>query len=201
MNYRPWTNDERDVAAEMHEYDELKIAKGDVVLDIGGHVGIFANRAYELGAERVVSFEPEPENFAMHLSNLYNRRQHIVIPAAVVGSGAGVVPLYVNPGRNKGKHTTVPTEGFGKFLVPSVLFDDVLAFVKPTVIKCDCESAEYEFSWDVRQQVRAVAIEFHELPGRDADRFRVVNALQACGFTQVYCTPVQRHYMVEVYRR
>jgi FkbM family methyltransferase len=38
------------------------VQRGDVVLDIGAHVGVFTAQALELGAAKVVAVEPDPGN-------------------------------------------------------------------------------------------------------------------------------------------
>ncbi len=51
------------------------IEKGDVVLDCGAHIGIFARKALALGASRVIAIEPAPENLECLQRNL---RQEII---------------------------------------------------------------------------------------------------------------------------
>jgi FkbM family methyltransferase len=54
---------------------------GDIVLDAGGHLGESTLRALELGASRVVTFEPNPDNVKALRKNL----------AAPIGDGRVVV--------------------------------------------------------------------------------------------------------------
>jgi FkbM family methyltransferase len=45
------------------------IREGDVVLDLGGNIGIFAHRAESRGASQVISFEPVTPTFSCLLKN------------------------------------------------------------------------------------------------------------------------------------
>ena len=53
-----------------YEIDEIKIKPGDVVIDCGGHVGFYTKLALSRGAELVVAFEPDPENYWCFRENL-----------------------------------------------------------------------------------------------------------------------------------
>ena len=41
-------------------YPERTVREGDIVIDCGAHVGVFAANALELGAEKVVAIDPDP---------------------------------------------------------------------------------------------------------------------------------------------
>jgi FkbM family methyltransferase len=45
------------------------IREGDVVLDLGGNIGVFAHRAEERGASKVISFEPVTPTFNCLIKN------------------------------------------------------------------------------------------------------------------------------------
>jgi FkbM family methyltransferase len=46
----------------IYERGEVRIRKGDIVLDLGAHVGTFTRFALNRGAARVIAFEPEPSH-------------------------------------------------------------------------------------------------------------------------------------------
>jgi len=52
-----------------YERKGCKINKGDVVLDIGANIGIFAHRAEKRGASKVICFEPITPTFECLLKN------------------------------------------------------------------------------------------------------------------------------------
>ena len=49
--------------------EKQHVRPGDIVLDCGGHVGTFTNKALERGAARVVGFEPDPVNAEAYRRN------------------------------------------------------------------------------------------------------------------------------------
>lgn len=177
---------------DLPEYEHLGIREGDVVLDVGGHVGLFAEFAYAREANRVLSFEPEPKNAAAHLANLARfRGQHLLVQAAVVDDATTLfVPLFVNKGINTGRHTVLPEltkGGFYTIQVPCVAWAGALAMAQFTVVKIDVEGAEYSYDFRlIPPSVRAVAIEFHDLPKREKDRASALDQLRLRGFAVVY---------------
>ena len=44
----------------VYENDFVSVEEGDVVLDVGGHLGVFTRHALDAGASKVLVFEPEP---------------------------------------------------------------------------------------------------------------------------------------------
>ena len=49
---------------ETYQHGSVTIRKGDVVLDLGAHVGTFTRFALHRGAARVIAFEPDPSHVA-----------------------------------------------------------------------------------------------------------------------------------------
>lgn len=49
--------------------DKAHVRRGDIVLDCGGHIGTFTNKALERGAAKVVGFEPDPVNAEAYRRN------------------------------------------------------------------------------------------------------------------------------------
>lgn len=137
---RPGTMDDY-VVNEIPSYRHLPIEPTDVVLDIGGNIGSFAKYAADKCA-KVVSIEPDPENFALLCINSPKSDNRLL---AVVGDLSEEVQLYKNLGKNKGLHSTVPTRGREVIIVKAINMENLLAEVRPTKIKLDCEGAEYSF--------------------------------------------------------
>lgn len=207
MLLREGTNDESTMVADVEEYRHLDVRTGDVVLDIGGHIGLFALQMYERGVRRVVSVEPEPWNHQTHTKNLASYPKHLAIKAAVTGMLEWTTAtLHVNPGRNKGRHTVMESareDGYGMTVVPCINFTGLVDLVRPQVLKVDCESAEYTFNWMLPGYVRSLAIEFHELhnENRLAHCAAIRLGLRNQGFEQTYVTEEQRSFRLFVYRR
>ena len=155
---RPGTLDKY-IVDELRGYKAIPLRPADSVLDIGGCIGTFARLALEAGCAKVVTVEPMPDNFALLK---VNAKEATAINAAVVLGDEKVVSFYVNRGINKGMHSTVPTRGRDIIEVPAVKYKDLLLKHKPTVIKMDCEGAEFELLQEpFPAGVRALFLEIH----------------------------------------
>ncbi len=149
------------IVNELNGYKILPITKHDRVLDVGGCIGTFAKYAAESCA-LVWTFEPMPDNFEVLLKNvegLTNVKSH---PMAVVLGDEQSVAFYVNMGKNKGAHTTIPTRGRETIYVRTMKWRKIMSTLKPTKIKMDCEGAEYSLlSEPLNQHVRGLVMEYH----------------------------------------
>lgn len=158
---RPDTLDEY-IVNELGGYKVLPLDKKDTVLDIGGCIGTYAKYAAEQGVKKVVTVEPMPDNFEVLTFNVPDRV--LAIEAAAVGSSCmtSILNFYVNTGKNKGAHSTIPTRGREVITVKAVQFDTLLRTHKPTKIKMDCEGAEYELlEKPLPKYVKGLVMEMH----------------------------------------
>lgn len=87
--YAPWRRPGLD---RMHA---RFVSAGDLVFDIGAHVGDRTASLRRLGA-RVVAVEPQPA-LARTLRLLYGRDPDVIIEQAAVGAEEGEVELHLNP--------------------------------------------------------------------------------------------------------
>jgi len=158
---RPGTMDKY-VINELKGYQRLPLGKSDVVLDIGANIGSYAQWAGEQ-CKSVTAVEPEPENYALLKRNI----GHNVRPmnCAVVGDSyqGATIPLWTSPGPNKGSHSTVPTRGREPVPVTVVRMGALLKLCSFTVLKMDCEGAEYDLLLGraLPKRLQAVLIEYH----------------------------------------
>lgn len=61
---------------DFHVYDsipEMIIKQGDVVLDVGAHIGIFSRYASVCGADKIIAFEMNPKLFSCLKLNVRNQ--------------------------------------------------------------------------------------------------------------------------------
>jgi FkbM family methyltransferase len=137
---RPGTMDDY-VVNELRTYRHLPLVEDDRVLDVGANIGVFTKYAVQQGA-LVLAIEPDPDNFALLEKNAGNA---MLCRAAVVRSAKPEVTLYINKGKNKGLHSTIPTRGRDEITVPAVNWNNILTSFQPTKIKIDCEGAEYDW--------------------------------------------------------
>lgn len=160
--YRRDTADSRTLSEIPKSYGWLSLA-GERVLDIGAHIGGFSRYALDRDAQSVVSVEPDPCNFALLQQNTRDTRSHL-INAAMVRRADGPVNLYYTKrGFSHGMNSITPFRGRSSIEVHSISFDMVLSTFHPTVIKVDCEGAEYDFldGRELPEYVTQVAAELH----------------------------------------
>lgn len=153
------------IIRETRGYFPLGLTPSDVVLDIGGHIGSFAARALlECPGCQVSSVEAEQSNFEVLQKNAekfgFDAVQAAVAPATLDGQS---ITVYVNEKRNNATHSTVPIRGRSAQQVNGVSLEFIARELRPTVIKCDIEGAEYDLGWDVLTEVqpRLVVMELH----------------------------------------
>tara|TARA_B100000886_G_scaffold339092_1_gene303545 strand:- start:1549 stop:2319 length:771 start_codon:yes stop_codon:yes gene_type:complete len=171
----------------------LTVSAGDVVLDLGAHVGCFAAYSLVKGAKKVVCYEADPENFAQLQKFIaYNRLGDMVTAhrAAVTNAPRKkTISFYQNPKpgnswRNSAQPTS--TKGWGKLTVPHNSFGKVLRDNRgATVIKLDIEGSEVDIlqSATIPRKVRLIVFEFTVREGRRLPS--IERNLKSAGLTMV----------------
>ncbi len=122
------------VYTRLPEYGELSFAgkfirKGDIVVDVGAHLGDFCLVGFANGAKKVYGFEPTPLSCKKLRENIaFNQAQDVVeiIPAAVSDSDgfahfvmtehAEINHLKTNRGQQSKKNMEVPTMTLDSFM-------------------------------------------------------------------------------------
>lgn len=144
MKVQPGDENAADDAVSGRYELHRELRSGDVVLDIGAHVGYFATRAAEqVGFNgEVYAFEPHPANFSRLLENCQGTKIQAI--NAAVSDADGVSEFYPMAG-NSGGHSLyafdghlpplrVKTVALGKWLMDRAIL--------PNFIKIDAESSE-----------------------------------------------------------
>lgn len=183
FTFRPGTCDENVYRSivELNEYRlPDKFDPSDVIVDIGAHIGAFTKACLDRGAQHIIAFEPEPDNFAIFRSNL---REAIddgrveVFPLAVTGacdfewrkhSGYTAINGETNTG---GGFLFGPNgESFvhkeyvvsRPVRVPSISLDDALDGVEEVrLLKMDCEGSE----WGILRNISLYVPDMAEIVG------------------------------------
>ena len=166
FKYRPDTLD-IDVLKELREYKAIfEVCEGHTVMDIGANIGMFTFLSLKAGAKRVISYEPEPENFLV-LSEQELDPTRVILNNVAVTDSNGETKFYIterkpNKKQCMGRHSIIPTKGRKEITVKTVDFYDEFKKYKPTIIKCDTEGGEYTIDWTkLPKSVQYFAIEIH----------------------------------------
>lgn len=178
--------------AEVHASDEYKLVAEDVagrvVLDVGGGVGAFASLCVALGAEKVVSVEPNADTCETYrrvmACDLRDCRAVLVEGAAWSGDGHGTLRMNST---HRG-HDSVVLDFPDSQPCRLVSFQSLLDEWRPSAVKVDAEASEYEMLMPLPRLggVRVMWVEFHETKRTDPTPHhkmnKVVNDLKADGF-------------------
>ena len=128
-----------------------EIKNGDIVLDIGAHIGYYTLIMASLVGDRgkVFAFEPEPSNFNLLKKNLEsNGYQNIVLENKAVSDKNGYTNLYLCKD-NSGMHRIYPSKYCeGQIKVDEIKLDDYFMDSdlknKISVVKIDVEGTELD---------------------------------------------------------
>jgi FkbM family methyltransferase len=120
-----------------------RVHPGDVVLDVGGNVGLFTRAALKAGASVVHVMEPAPENIAClrrtFSSELANGR--VVLIECGAWSESTDLTLHINP-LGSGHNSLLPGERRTETLTIPVRTIDSLRLPRVDFIKIDIEGVE-----------------------------------------------------------
>lgn len=135
----------------IYDNKTIGVEPGDVVIDVGGHLGTFTRLALFKGAKQVVVIEPEPTNLAClkktFRAELQNRS--VLLVEAAAWDSRDTLTFSVPPESNTG--SGVPGEGGIYFEstieVPAITIDEAvmeLGLDRVDFLKMDIEGAESE---------------------------------------------------------
>ena len=181
-------------AAAMDRLYGQFINDGDLVFDVGSHVGDRAASFSRLGA-RVVAVEPQPALVRV-LKLLHGRNPAVTIEPVAVGRVVGSTNLMINPGNPtvssvsqefvSAAHDAAGWEAqrwTRTIQVPVTTLDALIAkHGKPAFIKIDVEGFEAEVLAGLTQQVRALSFEFTTIQ-REVAR-ACIERCRTLGFTR-----------------
>jgi FkbM family methyltransferase len=158
-----------------YDYFGFRVHQDDIVVDIGGNIGIFAMYAASVcRASRVLVFEPFPQNFSMLIRNVEeNRLQNVTCINEAVSGARGRMPFSVHP-TNPGGHSLGTRPEFGTVIeVQCCTLGDVFDrfdLERIDYLKMDCEGAEYDIlnasAAPLLKRVRRISMEYHKHPFR-----------------------------------
>jgi FkbM family methyltransferase len=184
----------RSHAAAMDRLYAGFVQRGDLVFDIGAHVGDRVASFRRLGA-RVVAVEPQPALVKV-LKLFYGRTKEVTIVASAVGRTCGTTTLKINIDNpsvsSASEDFIVAAQGAAgweaqrwtrSLVVPVTTLDALIAaHGMPAFIKIDVEGFEEEVLLGLSHPARGLSFEFTTIH-RDA-AYRSIECCRALGYTR-----------------
>lgn len=166
----------------------LGIQPGDTVVDLGGNIGIFTRYAYQMGASKIVTFEPDRRYFQMLKQN---SPSSTILFNAAIGDKIGKLTLTESShlgGSNlwHGKDPSVTQYEVNVYTL-SYLIDNGLVD-KIDFLKVDIEGSEIIALEGIRDEhlanIRNVVVEYHHehLKFNEQTRADFINRFTRLGF-------------------
>ena len=131
--------------ADGRERFDFGVEEGDIVLDLGANVGIYALYALQEGASKVICVEPCPANLErlrVNLAAYIEAGRAEIVEAAVTLEGGGAVSMQRNGYRTR--ITEARGDLGGYFEAATVAMKDLLRDHRVTFCKMDIEGAELD---------------------------------------------------------
>ena len=151
---------------------------GEVVVDVGAHVGLFTLRLLEVEPRcRVVAIEPSPENFACLQTNLEPVRNKVHLHNLGVGADFGKVKMMDLPTNRSFDARTMPADDRDVTAVDRVPLFHLFQLAgtdQLSLVKMDIEGGEYDTFSNVDPSllkgIERLAMEYHDnyVPGTAA---------------------------------
>lgn len=147
------------------------ISPGDVVVDCGGNIGVFSSMAIDMGASRVLSFEPFKKNWVL---NKKNNPMCEVFNMAVSNKSDEDIELLQT--ENNGGHTIIESEfnrepghyHHNDIYVKTITLDDIISrnyIDHIDFLKVDTEGAELKIfeglSDENLDKIKNISLEYH----------------------------------------
>ncbi len=185
----------KDIYVENIYEKHYHLHQGDVVFDIGSHIGIFTLKASRLVEPNgfVYAFEPEPENFMLLKRNVaLNKATNIRIFKKAVSSSSRILHLYVDAA-NTGAHSVQCATGQTRLLTRSILVSSVTLdqimqkfdVKEVDLLKIDVEGHELEVlkgaNWFLTI-CKHIAMETHEGENNAPSNVQIIENLEKHGF-------------------
>lgn len=130
--------------------NNLNLKEGDVIFDVGANIGWYSNllSKYFKGVE-IHSFEPDPENFEILVSNLERNKSENVFPNNCgIGEKRDILKLYLYKRGNQGRHSMLNINNGSSIEVKIISFDEYIKekyidISRIKFLKIDIEGYEY----------------------------------------------------------
>jgi FkbM family methyltransferase len=174
---------------EIYNKHGIRVEKGDTVIDIGGHIGLFSvYAAHRSKTGNVYAFEPFIENFSrLEQHKQLNQCENLHVFNRGVDATTGKKTLYLSPDKNTGGHSLHLKKQSDRQVeietINIIEFCDQQHITKINFLKLDCEGAEFEIiksSESILSRVEKIVMECHPYGDHTCDE--MVFILQKNGF-------------------
>jgi len=203
---------DRCIIDEIYEsgaYGSPKLIKtGDIVVDAGGHIGVFAlwaaKRVGETG--RVLSFEPGPDNLALLRANVAaNALRQVKVFDCALSDHPGEAELYIadSGSNNPAANTLMAADGRNAVRVRLNTLDDIAAVEKLTRVdhlKIDVEGAELLVLKGSARTLKVTGRVIMEVHPERIDPEEVLSFLKEAGFKPEVFSRKPHSWLVEARR-
>jgi FkbM family methyltransferase len=176
--------------AKVYDDQRIPISAGDVVVDMGAHIGAFAVRAAQIAhLGQVYAYEASIKNFALLTENCQlNGLENLYIENSAVSDHRGQMPLYTPANNSILSSLLQDTSGFVE-MVQAITFADIIAehaLTQIDFLKVDVEGAEFDIllacSAETFAKIRRMVIEYHEFEGDERTYRDLTDLLVSHGF-------------------
>lgn len=193
-NYKYNNPQDTDPALALYEifvnkiYDKFfKIDKGDVVVDIGGNLGLFSYYSLCKQAKQVYCFEPSPQPYNCIIKNF--NFENLIVEKAAVGAKDGEITFNINPESSINSSVFASDENSQTITCKSINLNNYIKennIKKIDYLKIDCEGAEYEIIESLDEQyltnnINKICLEFHLNANGEVNA--ILDKLKRCGFS------------------
>lgn len=153
---------DKEIVNEILRTYSWMVPENEKVLDVGGCFGGYSVLAYTQKAKKIYCFEPDQDNFEMVKKNCENKNNIKIFNCALVSNNEKEIKFYKTKGINKGNYSTTHFRGRIETKVKCQNFQKILNELNPTIIKMDCEGAEYDLLKEpLPSYVKKITVEIH----------------------------------------
>jgi FkbM family methyltransferase len=143
--------------------DKVKVEPNDFVVDIGSNYGFFSYQAKEIGARKVISYEPS-KKLQKHLHRNLDKFGVEIFQKAISGI-SGISKFEEDEISSASSHLSKNNLGYN---VEMIGINDLIDSLNENIdfMKIDCETSEYELLLNKDlSNVKYIAIELHNQLG------------------------------------
>jgi len=153
---------------EEYKIDNFKISESDVIIDIGGHIGLFVLFASSMSKKgKIISVEPYPKNFDLLKENMKNNNfQNIILINKAVSKTDKNLELFIDSSDdaahsiNKIGEKIIQIKGI---TLKQIMLENQIT--KCNMLKMDCEGAEFEIIESLSDiellKIDKICLEYH----------------------------------------